>query len=605
MRFKKISRKGKEFLRYESILEVTSWWSLLVVSWIIKLFYSPGAKGLPYLYLIILSLTMSGLLFLRLFPNQVPQERKVFVWCLLYTISVLVFEHFTGGAESPFWFLYLIPLIVSTLVFRNPLVPFVFLLFICIFIILDASWVNEFSPSVIKSCITKIMGLGMVGLFSHFLNKETLRIKNELTHAYESLREKQDEIERINTELKIQRENLLETTKELQRANEYLRRLSKIKSDFVSVVSHELRTPLTSIRESISLILDGEAGEINTEQLKFLRIAEKNIERLSNLISDILDFSKLESGTVSVNPRKVDINSVIANVYETLYPAIQEKMLTVKMEFDRDLPEIWIDPEKISQVITNILGNAIKFSPVGGNIWIMSRSLILDGKEQIDVSIRDSGPGIPSENIPKLFIPFSQLESPLTRKSGGTGLGLAISKNIVELHGGSIGVSSELGKGSEFYFRIPIYRKDIELNFILDEEISKYKTHHLSFSLILIRLKNFEKLKQTLLDKEWEELNGEIIERVKKTVRGPRDRISHYKEGEFLAIIAETNREGALKIIKRIKDAVEKDEVINKVASVSLDFGIAVYPEEADKKDSLIAKAEEELSEKDLVKKED
>ncbi|MCM8763606.1 MAG: ATP-binding protein [Candidatus Omnitrophica bacterium] len=601
---RRIPRKEKGYLRYESILEVTSWWGLLLISWFIKWFYS-DTRELPFLYLIVLSMVMCSLLFFRLFPPHVPQERKIYFWAITFTVSVLVFEHFTGGAESPFWFLYFLPLIVSTFAFKSPSV-FLSLLFITYFLIaLDALLVNEeLNLPIIKNCFIKFIGLGFVSFFTYLLNKGAVKIKTELMSAYESLRDKQNEIERINTELKTQKETLLDTTKELQRANEYLKRLSKIKSDFVSIVSHELRTPLTSIRESISLILDGEAGEINSEQMKFLRIAEKNVERLNSLINDILDFSKLESGGTSVNPRRVNINTVVTGVYEAMYPAVQEKAIEIKMELSRDLSEVWVDSEKISQVITNILSNAIKFSPVGGTIWIRTRMLIIENKEQIEVSIRDSGPGIASEDMPKLFTPFSQLETPLTRKSRGTGLGLAISKDIIELHGGTVGVESEVGKGSEFYFRIPVYRKDIELNFILDEEINKHKTHQISFSLILIRPRKYEELRKNLFDKEWEELNRRVDEIVKRTVRGPKDRISHYREGEFLAIIAETNRQGAFKIVERIKEAIEKDEVINRISFLDLDFGVAVYPEEADKKELLISKAEEELLNRTLVNKE-
>ncbi|MFN7170898.1 MAG: ATP-binding protein, partial [Candidatus Omnitrophota bacterium] len=464
---------------------------------------------------------------------------------------------------------------------------------------------KEFTLQIIRICFTKAVGLGFISLFSYLLNREAMKIKKELMHAYESLREKQDEIEKINTELRSQREILMNTTTELQRANEYLKRLSKIKSDFVSVVSHELRTPLTSIRESISLILDGEAGEINSEQMKFLRIAEKNVERLTNLINDILDFSKLESGGTSVNPRRVSLNQLVNNVYETMYPAIQDKTIEVRMELSQEMPEVWVDPEKISQVLTNILSNAIKFTPLGGTVWIKTKPVFSEEKEYVEVSVRDTGPGIAAEDIPKLFTPFSQLGSPLTRKSGGTGLGLAISKNIVELHGGSIGVESELGKGSEFSFRIPVYKRDIELNFILDEEINKYKIHHISFSLIFLRFRRYEELKQSLSEKEWEELNQRTEEIIRSTVRGPKDRISHYREGEFLAVIAETNREGAIRIVERINEAVEKDEAINKICFLSFDSGIAVYPEEAGTKDLLLTKAEEELLEKNLIKKEE
>ncbi len=593
MGLRKEFKREREFLRYESVLEVTSWWVLLTISWAIKWFYSETA-ALPFAYLIILSLAMSTLLLFRLLPPQLLQQRKIYIWCLIFLVSVLVFEHFTGGAESPFWFLYLLPLFVSTIAFENLAVPFSLLLISIFFIFAHAVWVNEvFSPPILKHCLIKVFGLTVFTAFAHFLNKEAIKIKSELLRAYGALRGKQNEIEKINTELKIQKETLLETANELQRANEYLKRLSKIKSDFVSVVSHELRTPLTSIKESISLVLDGDTGSLNTEQLKFIRIAEKNAERLSNLIDNILDFSKLESGAAIAHRRSMNITSIINNVYETLYPAIKDKSIQVRLELSPDLPEVWVDADKINQVLTNILGNAIKFSLLGSNIWIRSRPTIIEGREQVEVSIRDTGPGIAEEDLPKLFIQFSQLDSPLTRKSGGTGLGLAISKNIVELHGGIIGVESELGKGSEFYFRLPVYRKDIELNFIIDEQINKFKTHHTSFSLILMRLKNYEALKQTLLKREIESIAQRLEELVKRTVRGPEDRISRYCEGEFIAVIAGTNRDGATKIVERIKEAADKEEFIPDVTPLELSFGIAVYPDEANSKEEMLLKAEE------------
>jgi diguanylate cyclase (GGDEF)-like protein len=588
-------RKEKAYLRYENTLEVASWWVLLVTSWIIRWFYSDLA-GLSLTYLTILSLLMASLLLFRFIPPSLPQRRRIYIWCLTFLASVLVFEHFTGGAKSIFWFLYLVPLIVATITLE-PLVIFSLCAIVVSFVIGGAVWVNgSLTPEIWKHCLVKILGVFFVTSFTYFLNKESKKTRSELLHAYDVLRDKQQEIENINAELKVQKETLLQTTAELRRANEYLKHLAKVKTDFVSVVSHELRTPLTAIKESVDLVLDGSTGGLNPEQVKFIRIAEKNAERLSRLINDILDFSKLESGASTLHRKKVNLNSIINNIYDTVYPSIQDKGIQMRLELSPDLPEVWVDSDKIGRVITNILGNAIKFTFQHGKIWIRSRAILIEGKEYAEISIRDSGPGIPTEDLPKLFIQFSQLDSALTRKTGGTGLGLAISKDIVELHGGNIGVESELGKGSEFYFRLPIYRKDIELNFIIDERLEKVRVHQLRLALILTKIRKYEELKNVSSREEMEILFQKIEEIIKSTVRGPEDRITRYKEGESIAVLATTNREGAIKIIERIKEVVGKEKLRCQDIDVDLSFGMAVCPDDADNKEQLLLKAEESFS---------
>lgn len=230
--------------------------------------------------------------------------------------------------------------------------------------------------------------------------------------------------------------------------------LDQLKSNFVSSVTHELRTPLVAIDKSISLILTKSAGEITSVQEEFLTIAQRNIKRLSNLINDLLDLSKLEAGKMEVKACPSSIGYVINESVEVLSSWVKTKFINVEKKIESDLPEINIDPDRIIQVLNNLIGNAIKFTPNNGNI-IIEASLRDAGKEII-VTIQDDGRGISKEDLPKIFNKFYQAGERVVSDINGTGIGLSIVKEIVELHGGKIWVESEKEKGARFIFTLPL-----------------------------------------------------------------------------------------------------------------------------------------------------
>ncbi len=229
------------------------------------------------------------------------------------------------------------------------------------------------------------------------------------------------------------------------------KKLERLKDDFVSTISHELRTPLTAIKEGINIVSDGSAGEINNEQQEFLGIAKRNVDRLARLINEILDFQKFESGKMAYNISENDILSVVKEVSESMSVVASSKGLLLKLDLQEGLPKIKFDRDKITQVLTNLVNNAIKFTKEG-QVTISVKT----GNNIVQVSVRDTGPGIRGEDLAKLFQKFVQLESLSDRKTGGTGLGLAISKDIIEDHRGKIWAESESGKGSVFSFILPI-----------------------------------------------------------------------------------------------------------------------------------------------------
>lgn len=227
-----------------------------------------------------------------------------------------------------------------------------------------------------------------------------------------------------------------------------------IKNEFTSMVSHELRTPLTAIMGGINIVLDGSAGFVNEEQRDFLDTARRNVDRLARLINDVLDYQKLDSGRMEFRVDKRDINTTVEEVREYMSTVAQNKGLELKICLEENLPEINFDKDKIIQILTNLVGNAIKFTDKG-SIAITTRK----AGNAIIVSVKDTGVGIKKENMHKLFQGFSQIATGKERKPGSTGLGLTISKKIIHQHKGKIWVESEYGKGSTFSFLLPIVER--------------------------------------------------------------------------------------------------------------------------------------------------
>ena len=231
------------------------------------------------------------------------------------------------------------------------------------------------------------------------------------------------------------------------------REVDRMKSEFVSLVSHELRTPLTSIKGYIDLLADGDAGELNEEQLEYLGIAKNNADRLVALINDLLDVSRIESGKVELQRTVVDLVGLIQNAASSLRPQIEAKEQHLELDVSRTPHTVLADADRVTQILTNLLSNAYKYTPVGGTISVTAQG---EGKDMVRVEVKDTGIGLSSEEIGKLFTKFFRAKNRTTQEVGGTGLGLTITRSLVEMHGGEITVASVVGKGSTFSFTLPI-----------------------------------------------------------------------------------------------------------------------------------------------------
>lgn len=246
-------------------------------------------------------------------------------------------------------------------------------------------------------------------------------------------------------------EKIKERTKELEENQEKLLSMYNIKSDFVNTVSHELRTPLTIIKEGVRIVVDGTAGGLNEKQERFLNMAMDNIDRLSRLINDVLDLSKLEGKKMKFKAFKGNLNELIDNVVKSYELLINKKGLKLYKKTDPFLPLVTFDADCMVQICCNLITNAIKFTEKG-SISVESRRC----GGNVEVSVEDTGRGIEEKDMPRMFQKFEQINSEDGSKNNGTGLGLAITKQMVEQLGGEIRVESQYGKGSRFIFTLPI-----------------------------------------------------------------------------------------------------------------------------------------------------
>jgi len=241
-------------------------------------------------------------------------------------------------------------------------------------------------------------------------------------------------------------------TQLLLEANRRLQELDKLKSDFVSTVSHELRTPMTSIKGYVDNILDGLTGALTERQSYYLSRVKSNVERLTRMINELLDLSRIEAGKVELNLGNVRMREFVSEVVEGFQGMAQEKGLTLRAHQPDELPVIRCDHDKLHQVLTNLIQNAIKFTPTGGEVRVESQML---GDGYLQIGVIDTGCGIPPHELDKVFEQFYRGESG-SPDDPRWGLGLAIAKSLVKLHGGRIWVESTPGQGSRFYFTVPI-----------------------------------------------------------------------------------------------------------------------------------------------------
>jgi signal transduction histidine kinase len=273
-------------------------------------------------------------------------------------------------------------------------------------------------------------------------------------------------------------QELIEKNRRMEEQNERLKELDKMKSNFLATVSHELRTPLTSIIGYSEMLLEGMAGNLDPQQREYVQTIMEKGESLMKLITSILDLSRIESGNLKLHLSDVDLYAATKAGMSSVLPQANKKKVHLKTEMDPGLPRVTGDEDKVKQILINLLGNAVKFTPENGTVTLRVKNYFGARKHQrggndstgaaalfaipeedfVRLEVEDTGPGIPEDLLEKVFERFYQVDSSSTRAHGGTGLGLSIVKSFAEAHKGDVWVESNAGTGCRFVVLFPVHR---------------------------------------------------------------------------------------------------------------------------------------------------
>ncbi len=279
--------------------------------------------------------------------------------------------------------------------------------------------------------------------------EELVRQNRDFVAVLAELEEKREQLEQLNRQLNL-------SNRELNEANAKLRELSEMKEEFLALTTHDLRSPLTVISGVISFFTSGRLGDLSPEQKNMVSMMGRNTQNLIELVNDLLDASKLDSGTLRLDFASIDLGALVQEVRETMEPLAEQKEIALEANLSADLPPLSADRTKLRRILINLLSNALKFTQKGGRIQVAAERAAGD---RVRVCVSDTGVGIPADDLARLFDKYEQARSRATRGEKGTGLGLYITRQLVELHGGTINVESEVGRGSTFCFTIPVEKQ--------------------------------------------------------------------------------------------------------------------------------------------------
>lgn len=375
--------------------------------------------------------------------------------------------------------------------------------------------------------------------------------------------------------------DLTQKSIELERENEEHKRLDQLKSDFISGVSHELQSPLTVIKEIFSLVLDERIGTLTGDQKEYLGIANKNFLRLTSLIDAVHDFSRYESGKeLKLKFEPVYLNPVVEEAWMTLSQQLEEKKIAFENHLDSDIPMVLVDRHRFMEVFINLIGNGMKSTPPGGKITIDSKGLT-EKRDYLKVVVTDTGGGIPSEDLPKVFDRFYQAQRVQEGTTIVTGLGLAITKEIIEGHQGFIQVESKSGSGTSFIFTLPLFRVDTILTLLLNPMLEKAETDKIPFSVIQVEFWDQRTKRESVLSEGV--LEG-VVYAIKMMVRSV-DIVIPFQNNRVY-IFAFVDKKLAKEMGERVQIKLTQGGYIPKGTNVQ--FRTYSYPKEARSQDEFL-----------------
>lgn len=451
-----------------------------------------------------------------------------------------------------------------------------------------------------------------LNVFNFDASLQQININNKFFGIIEVFREKEfknDDIRCLQTLVQqatfpLQNAVLYE---EMMEQNKKLEEMEKKKSEFFSIVSHELRTPLTSIQNAVKILLSDAFSSILPEKAKhFVEMIERNCIRVMSIVQDWLDSVKTESGRFDYKFKIEKINPLVDDIIQTLSNLADEKHIRLSFEASEQLPPLYIDKARVGQVITNLIANAVKYTPNNGEIVVSSKLIdsvsmkemnfttnkdVLLSEEYVLITVADNGPGIADEDKPKVFEKFEQVNGTLSRSVGGTGLGLFIAKKFAEAHNGFLWVDSVVGKGSDFYFAIPVLAEDERYEMQLKHDIYDANKDKKSFSLLTFCENKLSE--EPYLLEFIKKLENENI--LKKTVES-RSFYTETKERFYYSFYdINMNKQAFHFIIQRMIEYAQKDNILQ--AGKKIYWSQANYPEDAGDSEELIKKSKKLLKE--------
>lgn len=395
---------------------------------------------------------------------------------------------------------------------------------------------------------------------------------------------------------------------EIKNTNTKLAKLERLKSEFISIVSHELRTPLTAIKNSLEICLSGKAGEVNAITDKFLNLAKRNVTRLSGIINDLLDLSKVEAGKMDFKFEKSSINTPVEFIKNTFENVAKEKNINLILDKEESLADTYFDNQRIEQVVSNLISNAIKFTEENGTITVKTENIqqadidksLLFGVENpifydnyVKISVADSGIGIAQEDLRKVFDQFQQIENSLNRKNGGTGLGLPIAKQLIEAHRGFIWVESELNRGTTFSFVIPVLSEKEKFLIDLEKDINKAKSA--SQNILLVMISEKENAEISFIN----DIREEKISVIRKTSNTRETFYSENGKNYFVIMIPEADKFAQSFIEKKIESTINNEESNSKKYDIL--YSTALFPENGESAEDIFLGLNNSLNKNEMV----
>ncbi|MDD5496113.1 MAG: ATP-binding protein [Candidatus Omnitrophica bacterium] len=422
---------------------------------------------------------------------------------------------------------------------------------------------------------------------------ELIKAKDEIEDLSKSLEKKVEdrtaELETQSWGLTKANEGIKVLYKELEERNEQLKRLDQLKSDFVSTVSHELRTPLSIMKEGVSLVLDKITGSINENQEKTLGMVQSNIDRLATIINDLLDISKIEAGKMEVKKSLTDICYLVKDACAKWRLQSDKKKQELTCVAPDGLVNVYLDADKVVQILNNLISNAIKYTPDNGKIKVE----LINKKDEIEISVSDNGIGISREDHPRVFSKFQQFARPPSAGSKGTGLGLAIARELVQMHQGTIWLESEVNKGSRFVFTLPKMDSETVFKEHISTGIKEVSTRGAPLSLITLKVTGFSQIQKEMGFEKSHNMLKEIEAMINGSLRRKADTVVR-DTGEIIVVLLDTSKTNAEVVRSRIEKVIQKyliDSRKKLPGEIYFTMGFASYPDEAKSDEELLNKA--------------